>query len=597
LTIAKRELDSGAAAMSTGTRVEGTVALDKPAGNGKPSSSLVAILRIAAQAGVLVFAFMLIITLWLHPRYETVDDTLQAIVSSGMVYVFRPDDHLILVDAAHFLLGRALNTLYTWQLDVPWYDLLQWGMLFVANVTFCSLIRLHHSGRRAFIPTLLYLIAVAAPSLTLLQMTTTTAMFGIAGGALIVCALDALSWKMTGRIVAALAGVLFLAFASLLRYEGSHLAMVLTSLYLFVRYFGTHWKKMATGFAALFLAFAITHALHLLHTDYYERTGWTAFHEFGMQNRKLFDYGRANFADNEKVLAQSGWTKNDLKLVKEQLFFCDKTFSAEKINELSENCPRFMGLLRPDLPRYLPFQISAWFADPLVKIALFTFATGFLLAGMSATMSAPRILVMAALALSLSLAVTVIFKGSPHIYLPILYTVLTAQLIHLRSSQLDYDRHLTGKRIVVTALIVGGFQVLSYLAIINHNAKSAEVALHQAQNEKLIGYARAHKDKLFFPLLCVIEYAPFNSTRIFEDFKVATSYSSRNPLGQAMLAKFDLPDFKSGILSDRVLLISDRKRNRLVATFFKEHEGKEVRFEPLLVLDNAGKGIYKAVAP
>lgn len=555
-----------------------------------------ATLRIVALVCVVVFAFMLAITFWLHPRYETVDDTLQAIVSSGMVYVFRPDDHLILVDAAHFLLGRVLNSLYSVQLDVPWYDLLQWGMLFVANVTFCSLIWLNHQGRRAVIPTVLYLIAVAAPSLTLLQMTTTTALFGIAGGALVVCALDVLSWSMTARVVSVTCGVVFIAFASLLRYEGSQLAMVLTSIYLVVRYFGAHWMKMATGFAALFVGFAAIQALHFLHTDYYERTGWTEFHEFGMQNRKLFDYGRANFAGNEKVLAQSGWTKNDLRLVKEQLFFCDTTFSASKINELAENCPRFMGLLRPDLARYLPREISFFFANPIVLIVLFAFATGFIIAGsMSAAMSTPRILSMMVLALTLNLAVTVIFKGSPHIYLPILYTVLTAQLIHLRSSELSIDKHLSQKRIIFTGLIVVGLQVLSWQAIVCHNKQSAEVAQHQAQNMQLIDYARTHKDKLFFPFLCVIEYAPFNSTRIFEDFKVVTSYSSRNPLGQAMLARFGLPDFKSGILSDKVLLISDRKRNRLVATFFKEHEGIEVRFEPLLVLDKAGKGIYKAV--
>lgn len=558
------------------------------------SSRRTSIVRTAALAGLAVFAFMVAITLGLHPRYETVDDTLQAIVASGMVYVFRPDDHLILVDAAHYLLGRALNVLYSWQLDVPWYDLLQWAMLYVANVVFCSLIWLQHQGRRAVIPTALYMVAVAAPSLILLQMTTTTAMFGIAGGALIVCGLEAVRSAMTTRVVSVTCGLLFIALASLLRYEGSHLAMVLTSMYLLVRYFGVHWKKMLAGFAALFVAFAATQALHWLHTDYYERTGWTAFHEFGMQNRKLFDYGRADFADNEKILAQSGWTKNDLKLVKEQLFFCDKTFSPDEINELAENCPRFMGLLRPDLPRYLPFQIRAYFADPIVKIALAAFAMALLFAGMSASMSTPRILTLLCFGLTLSLAVTVIFKGSPHIYLPILYSVLAVQLIHLRSSELDF-RELKSQRTALVAIIVIGLSLLAYGAIVQHNKRSAKVARHQAQNMKLIEYARVHKDKLFLPFVCVIEYAPFNSTRIFEEFKVATSYSSRNPLGQAMLARFGLSDFKSGILSDKVLLISDRRRNRLVATFFKEHEGKDVRFEPLLVLDKAGKGIYKAV--
>lgn len=307
-----------------------------------------------------------------------------------------------------------------------------------------------------------------------------------------------------------------------------------------------------------------------------------------------FDWGRANSPDNAAQLASAGWSTNDFKMMQRGLLF---DVSDSCFDRLNRACQPYRGDFRTEVPRNL-ISIKN---DALVSMLLILTVSCGLMVNLK-QLGVRRIIALLVGTFSLLLAIAFFFKLSRHAYLPSFYTLAVVALTHL-DIQLAKTIPLRGWSTIKSAAL---FAALLYCCITIH-FYNVEIACARAGDlaEKrflpILRYLRLHSDKIAFSLhatgiLPPQIHSPFQTNDALRNITLVTSLSSHAPLGEEIMRARGVKDFASGLLSPNSVVLSDRRSNRLLRKYFKEHHSKEVRFTGLLVEQNSGLGVYKLAA-
>lgn len=541
-------------------------------------------IQVAILATFLVIFMTVVITL-ITPVYQTIDDMIMHEYVAGLFFT-RPDSHMLYT---HFVLGKILSSLYTMAAGVAWYPLYQMLALFGSSLVICATFVRLYGFRQAILPTLAYAFGVLAPVCISIQFTTTASIVGIAGGVLLFSALEERSQKYRRLLIAA--SVATIVCASLIRQQAVWMVLVVLVLTAVVKYFASDWKKLGLSLAVVTLMFGLTHALWVANDSYYKQTGWGEFETWRKKLIPLYDFSRLDLkgpsaADTLKVV---GWSANDARMLNTCLHWDRNVFSTEKIIKLGV---KGQSWFRPDLKTYLPGALRTIIKDPVALIVL-SMLLASLLVKSSPILPFRRFLVLTAAVFAIGLAVTMTKKFAMHVNLPLLYMLAVARLASFDLETIKGVRKSIpdGPYVAVPFLACLVFFAMS----LDDHFKSVKRIMKTSvlRRQQMQAIHDNYPEKLAYTVVGAPSLFPYENTEPLRDLKIVSPYSSRNNFGKTLLAAHGIKDFGEGLVSGKVLVISNETQNQLLGTYFKEHYGLTLRFNRLPCSGSAKRaGIY-----
>lgn len=541
-----------------------------------------------------ILAFMASITLSITPRYETIDDIVMHEYVAGLFFSLKPDEHMIY---SHVLLGKLLAGLYTAAFKVPWYPLYQLLAILTSSTVICSaLIRLY-GGRGAIVPSLIYAFVVLAPAIICMQFTTTAAIVGIAGGVLLISAIESkanLQWRWS----LAAGGAFAFVFSALMRQKAGWMVAVLFALYAVVRYSGKSWKRLGIALSATAALVVVSQLFWIANDNYYKQTGWGEFEVWRRKLHPLYDFSRLDLKSDKAVasIEKVGWSRNDVKMLNTCMHWDKAVFSSAKLNALVEQGHQWV---RSDLQTYLPASLSGLLNHQQTQIVFFLLVSSFLIVA-GPQLSSLRFAALFASVAGVAAVVTGTHKASLHVYLPMLYMLAVARLTSLQfarrpeamiarsegalsqrfeaTPRFDFA---SGSRLplVYKLLILGGCVALFVHSLQQHSNLLKKAENSKARRDQLVLIHNSYPDKLAYTVVGAPNILPLENIEPLKDLKVVSSYTSRMSFGAELLAMHHINDFGEGFLSGRVLVLSNGRLNKALATFFQEHYGVKVLFK------------------
>jgi hypothetical protein len=253
-------------------------------------------------------------TLFGLPIYDTNDDVGMSMISAGVGFVDRPDEHLMFM---HFALGKLLNLLYSALPAVPWYGLLQVGLITLAMTVIASIFfERIKSARLAMLVCAVLAVSVCMRPLQILQFTTTAALIASAGSLLFIFGLERpLRLSIVWRFI--LPSLALIALASLVRERSVYLILVLSAIAILARHLiSMNPQRLLVGLTWLLLASALAYGITLSNDLYYDRGEWKGFYALERLTMPMRDYRRYRVTTPEMVdrVKRAGWGPSDMLL-------------------------------------------------------------------------------------------------------------------------------------------------------------------------------------------------------------------------------------------------------------------------------------------
>lgn len=348
--------------------------------------------------------------LFFTTAYETNDDVGMMALASGL---FRTEASPFLL-FTHISIGYALEALYAWAPDFPWYaaylysvQVLAWTLVLHALLTL-------YRPREALLFFLAIFAMIGAHVAMKIQFTSTSILLGSASAFYFVSMVH----RSRPRALPVAMGAL-LAAAGLIRENSLYLVLALWTpllVYVAVRISARSVVLLVGTVAALSLLASATTFL-----AYDTDPRWEQYREFNRVRGQL--QGRANFKPSAEARRKVEWTPSDTLLFRRWLFADPEVYSVDKLQLLHED----LGQKRSEFPTLLIRRSLYFVESQLIGTALVLL---FLSAWTRPTRAA---LVFANLAwvLGLFLAAVVVFARMPtRVSIPMLLsTVLSSVFI------------------------------------------------------------------------------------------------------------------------------------------------------------------------
>jgi hypothetical protein len=540
--------------------------------------------------GILVF----------RPSYDTNDDPKMSFLVAGVVVSQTPDEHLVFT---HFLIGLLLKRLYLWAPSVPWYGAYLFAVHAAAHIALVYVLFRQRLGLRLFAAYLVYAAVVGLMLLTSLQFTTTTFLVLQSG-----CMLGLLAFQRAAQGEAAtarrltFASVAFIFLAALIRW---HVFMLFLSLAVPAAcvLLWTHRREKrlivkAAGVAGLTLAGLV--GLAHLNTAYYERDPrWSDFYSYNELRARINDLGWVYYSpETAHVFPQVGWSLNDFAMMQSWFYDDPAIYNAAKFQELLDAYPWQETMPRQDRLSDL-LTALAGDAHLIPILALLPLAALFLGRNQTALVT---LLLSCLWVCAIVLVATLLRKPPPaRIYLPILSFPLGLAVFleavwptsrrgkHPLPTEAPSPLRPRGTssarvRLAVQSacIALAGFGVVEGVG--RHydrgqiNAERSEVFYREL--ESIAG----DPDKLYiswgasFPIELL---RPTDNLQWLANLRnLSWGWSQQCPFHDDMKLVFGLSDVARE-LADRpdVMLICDPVCLPLLATYIREHHGREVAFE------------------
>jgi hypothetical protein len=543
---------------------------------------------------------MLLGILVFRPSYDTNDDPKMSFLVTGRVVAQTPDEHLVFT---HFLVGLLLKRLYLWAPSVPWYGAYLFAVHAAAHVALVYILFKQRLGLRWFAAYLVYAAVVGLMLLTSLQFTT-TAFVALQSGSLL--GLLAFQLAAEGETATArrltFASVAFLFAAALIRW---HVFMLFASLAVPAAcvLLWTHRREKrlivkAAVMAGLTLAGLI--GLAQLNTAYYERDPrWSDFYSYNELRARINDLGWVYYSpETAHVFPQVGWSLNDFAMMQSWFYDDPAVYNAAKFQELLDAYPWQETMPRQDRFEDL-LKALAGDAHLIPILALLPLAALFLGRNQTALVT---LLLSCLWVIAIILVATLLRKPPPsRVYLPalsfplglavFLEAVWPASLRPKHSpppkapSLLRPTRAPSPRvRIAVQSacIALAGFGVVN--GVVRHydrgRTKAEQSAVFYRELEAIAG----DPDKLYitwgasFPIELL---RPTDSLQWLVNLRnLSWGWSQQCPFHDDMKLVFGLSDVARE-LADRpdVMLICDPVCLPLLATYIREHHGREITFE------------------
>jgi len=450
-----------------------------------------------------------------------------------------------------------------------------------------------------------------------MQFTTTAAVVGIAGGVLLIAAIESkadLKW----RWLLSSCGAFAFVFASLMRQKAGWMVVVLFSIYAVARYLGKSGKLLTVALVVAAALALVSQLFWIGNDSYYRQTGWGEFEVWRRKLHPLYDFSRLDLRSKEAAasIKRVGWSANDVQMLNTCMHWDKDVFSTARLNALVEQGHSFM---RSDWRTYLPLAAKSLVDYAGAQIVLF-WLSGSLLLVSTRQLSAVRFAALLAAVLGVAIVVTGTHKASMHVYLPMLYMLAVARLLSVNFNQCaplarpSESRHTerdsgesetqrpaaplpAGKAstgLWVSLLILTGCVAFFVCFLKDHETRLKRVvSASDKRRQHLSTIANRYPDKLAYTLVGAPGILPFENTGPLKNLKVVSSYSSRMSFGKELLAAHQISNFGEGLLSGKVLVVSNSRQNAILATFCREHYGMDVQFRRLPGGGSPSKGIYE----
>lgn len=309
-------------------------------------------LLLSVMLNAVVFAIALSTT---TIGFESNDDIGMARIASGAL-TGKPVEEIVF---SHFLIGRALKSLYQWSDRWTWYTFYLIGVHFATLTGLLYAFLRVQKGRLALWLFLILFAQFEVAVLLLLQFTSVAAMASVSGVVLI---LSSTRRRESSRLAIVYGGCL-IVLAGMIRGESMYYAIALLSpLLAFELFLHRVWKQLAILGAFVLVAQAanLGNSRHYLNDP-----RWRDFKEYNDVRSSMHDLPIIEFEPNTRFFFdRAGWSYTDWGMFNSWFFTDPDTFSYEHLRQLLD---RFQGASRGRS------DWKSFLAEHLERVAVFRF--------------------------------------------------------------------------------------------------------------------------------------------------------------------------------------------------------------------------------
>lgn len=507
-----------------------------------------------------------VFTLTLSPGYETNDDVYMQSAVDGTLG--EPFPHLIF---SNVLIGLLLSTLYRAVDWFPWYGLYLYLAHFASLITVVYVVLAVRRGRLwVRLTSLAAVLAVFhLPMWMQLQFTSTAILLGASGVMLYFAVAERSPARWGGLVV----GGAMVGLSSWIRWHSAW-AVVLLALPAIALTIGRlPWRRLAVfagTAAAILVAGSIAQAAY-----YAGQPGWQAYFELNVARDHI--QGSPGLDDlDDTVLAEVGWSRNDLRMFRRWFFTDPEVHEADDIETIAAALPTSF---RPgEALATLAEQVGGWLGT--LRLAVIASIAG--LAWVEGGRRARALVLLSAAALVVvAFAVAGAARLPNRVAVPMLAFL---PLLFLAAHQMEGDSAsagtgLAGKawRLATTVVSVGALVVGAANAhALDQTHHSSEAGLRRT----LSGLAAVDPDGLFVEWanqidLSYQQLSPWRRGGLGGPQLLGLGWQERSPMHQEMLSRQGIDDLYAAIATrpDVYLPLRTAPRATLYLRYLREHYG------------------------
>ena len=519
----------------------------------------------------IVVTIFIAVLMFMHPSYETSDDTMMNYIAAG-TFNGEPSPYLVF---SNYLEGVFLKWLFIRFPGINWYPLFLYSiqLLAFAQITY---VFNKTNGSRLFFGLYLLLYAIFVVYVIInLQFTSTAFLAGIAG----LLTLLHLIKNNTTTFLSILKMTGFLLLCVLVRWESYVGLLVITAPALFY-----HFRKQVFSKKYLMYGVTLIFPLLLIYINLQCYASISSTHnyiQYQLATHKILDYDSEMSAS---TLQQVDLTTTDYKLLNTYFWADDKVFTQEKIVQLAGLKSNVL-----DLPKgadvLVNYATSFLFYGALLVFIGFCFL--FAHAGQR-----KKIIVYTVFIHILLLLLASYLKLPLRLYLPLCFTVVMMILYEvsnpIQTTHLSVKSKVVGLLLVVFAIMQTG---------INRNISNYHKVL-TAKNENAINWVELHPETLFID----IDYSDqlhrpslfVAAPRIKGNNLIDGASFINTPTYQSLLAKNNMQNLTIDIVGKPAVFISNDAQFYVnYQRFMMEHYGVECGFVPYIGLEDALQVIWR----
>jgi hypothetical protein len=520
------------------------------------------------------------------PVYETSDDVGMSMVSAGLGFAERPDDHLLYTS---FIIGRCLNAIYSISPDLPWYALYLLASQTLAMVVIIRLL----PGRGSLLIPALFLLSCLRP-VEMLQFTTTAALVASAGSLLLLTGAEHSHKK--GWILRFLFPALMLfALSALIRHLSTYLILLLTALVVVVKSLASlDRRKLLIGLLSVAAAAALTLTLSLLNGYHHSKGEWKNFYRMTHLHYNLFETGRtkSDSPETKAAIKKAGWSANDIAMFNNWFSLDPDLFNPNKLARLDQILPQAHNKTDP-LDVFL--QLKWLLADITMAPMLLVIALAI------PCLKRSRFSIKSSMIFLTGIAGLLIFfivesKLPPRLVASVLgYTSLIfLWCISPRKLSPLFDLSSQRKSVII------GLCLALLLIPLHDRYKKDWVRTKEGSTSIASALSKldAKKENLYFhwPACLPLEkLLPFDNLRQYFLPELNLVFLGSDPaLIAGRLKRRGIDNFVREIDRPGVFVISNAELNKLMATYIAEHHHKKATFQLLPEQSQLPLQIYKS---
>ncbi len=301
--------------------------------------------------------------------YKTNDDIGLMYRVMGEWFISKPTPFTLFL---HYDWSRFLILLYSWMPLVPWYPILLMIGVVVFNTTllYYLLRRFRSTGAMIY---LLYMTAGGYLLFVELQFTISAACWAAVGLTLIVRGI-----KNQRPVYLIPLGMLFFWLGFMIRFKAG-LLMLALALPIMMYFAFRQWKvgrKRKSAFGAMIFAalLLVSLGLNLRNENAYsENDAWAQFIEQNKYRAELHDFKAWESIgpeEQEEILAEIGWSHNDMALFNEWYFWDNKRFNLKNYRVIANQSDPFRAAISSIPQRWTNSLFRPYFYAAFIALVL-----------------------------------------------------------------------------------------------------------------------------------------------------------------------------------------------------------------------------------
>lgn len=256
----------------------------------------------------IIFLVILCFNLVVHPHFETNDDV--AILNLLYGVNGRISHNLIFINV---VVGYFLEGLLNLFPNLPWYSIVQYGIIAVSSIIIVYLLLKKFKGTSSIIPVSIFILFFAYDYFVSVQFTKTAGISTIAGILLILYS------GVNERLLGIIIGSVMTIIGSLYRFDSFGMSGLLMSICIVYVLYELYQKNERTKIIKILITFAIVGVMCLIFmlinkNHYNNDSEWASYIRFNKLRAQVTDYGYPDYNEYKEIYNDLGIKKKDLNM-------------------------------------------------------------------------------------------------------------------------------------------------------------------------------------------------------------------------------------------------------------------------------------------